>query len=128
MEVRTTLTMLNYVEAEIQVDESFFYSISMFEQCYSSECEETSQITEASCDSACHYWFKQASGGESTTKDNIEDIRSQAKKKYIVFKSCLFSLLRICLCFKKAVLEREESTVGSLLSVNLYCINSHQTT
>ena len=130
MEVQTTLSMLNTVEAEVQVDESCFENnSSMYEQCYSSDCEEpSSQITEAFCDSSHHDWFKQMSDEKSPTGDDTEQMEPQDEKKYIVFKSCLVSLLSKCLSCGGTVIDCEEHTVGSLLSVKLLCINGHNTT
>ena len=130
MEVQTTLSMLNTVEAEVQVDDSCFENnSSMYEQCYSSDCEEpSSQLTEASCDSAHHDWLEQRSDEESPDEDDTEHMEPQDEKKYIVFKSCLVSLLSKCPSCGGTVIDCEEHTVGSLLSVNLHCINGHKTT
>ncbi|XP_046862463.1 LOW QUALITY PROTEIN: THAP domain-containing protein 5-like, partial [Xenia sp. Carnegie-2017] len=65
---------------------------------------------------------------DSTTDDEAIQIEPQEEKKYIVFKSCLISLLSKCLSCGETLIECEENTVGSLLSFNLFCINGHHTT
>ena len=107
IEIQTTLSMLNCVDAETQVDYADFVinnggwqqteqnSCSMYEQCYSSDCDllsdpVSSQITEPSCEDTAGNWSDQTSDDESTMEDDIQNVKPHIEEKYLVFKSFLF--------------------------------------
>ena len=62
------------------------------------------------------------------SETDMQSTQPHEEEKYIIFKSCLSPLLKYCLDCGGSVIDCEEATNGSLLSVKLFCINGHHNT
>ena len=60
--------------------------------------------------------------------DETEKLPPEAEQKYIVFSSCLQTLLRFCPTCGAVVESTSEHSQGSMLTVTLQCSNSHSIT
>ena len=66
--------------------------------------------------------------GSSLDNSDVElESEEHNERKFLVFESCLKMLLTLCSICGAAISEWKETTSGSMLSVKMMCINSHQT-
>ena len=64
----------------------------------------------------------------SVQLDETEKLPPEAEQKYIVFSSCLQTLLRFCPTCGEVVESTSEHSQGSMLTVTLQCSNGHSIT
>ncbi len=86
---------------------------------------ESIDVTEACTDSS----FRPSDTQESSTTS--EDISSQEQcsdRKFICFEACLDTLFMQCITCGTSVAEVRKSVIGSALSVEMICLNSHSNT
>ena len=129
---QTTMSMISSMDRETQTGTAS--DQTLYEQCYSSQSSEdetnvsdqvSSQITAASCEADEPDWPQESESSSLGSETDIQSTQPHKEEKYIIFKSCLSPLLKHCLDCGGSVIDCEEATIGSLLSVKLFCINGH---
>ena len=104
---------------------------TMFDQCYPSDVDSeppSSPIT-SPCDENEYELSDTCSSDHSVTSNSnsVDAGEADDEPKYLVFKSCLHSLLTYCPSCGSTVTSLRESTCGSMLSVKLFSLSGHET-
>ena len=73
--------------------------------------------------------FFTSSQENCSTDTDPEDLNApeNTERKYVIFKSCIGTLLKYCPDCGAVITERNESASGSMLSIKILCIHGHET-